>query len=84
MGGVGAVRISTVDLDSPRDLTAPLVIAGARLRADWNFSRRFTLAASVDGLVPITRTILTVSDTPVWTAPSFSLVGGLMLVVHVT
>jgi hypothetical protein len=82
--GAGAVRISTSNLEMPTDLTAPLVVGGARLRVDWNFTKRLSLAASVDGLIPITRTILTVSDMPVWTAPSFTVVGGVMLVVHVT
>jgi hypothetical protein len=84
VGGGGAVRVSSQGLAGSTDQTGPLFVAGARLQASWAFSQRFSLALTVDGLVPLTHTVLTANNAQVWSAPPVIVVGGLLLVVRLT
>lgn len=71
-GAGGVIRGGAVGLLNPREVTTPWAAVGARAAWAPMLSRRIGLRVFLDGVVPISRTVLVVSDEPVWSLPPFS------------
>ena len=75
----GVTRVTSRGLVQSRDGLAPLLQAGARARADVPLTGRLGLGASVDALVPLTRTVLDVGSETLWASPPVNVSGSILL-----
>ncbi len=73
---------SASNLPEARSVSTPLFEVGARAMADLRLTKVFSLRFHLDGRVPVTRTTLTVSGTPVWSTPTLAAALGLSAVGH--
>ena len=74
---VGEIRVAGEGVDSPGTAAAPFLQAGLRLAVTQPLGRRAQLVLHGDGLVPITRGVVTLDSMPVWTTPRIAAAGGL-------
>jgi hypothetical protein len=76
---VGELRVAGDAVDVPRSASGVFVQSGARLGATQMVGRRVHLSVHVDGLVLLTRGVVTLDSMPVWTTPGVSALLGLDL-----
>ena len=79
----GEVRMAGEQIDRPTSAVVPVVEAGARVGIVQLVGHRFFVAAHADGLANAIRWRATLDQVPVWTAPRFSAVIGVDVVVRV-
>jgi hypothetical protein len=65
----GAIRIVGKDIDLPAGRSGPILETGLRLDFTQPLGRRIYLALRAEGLLNVTRWIVTLDQLPVWTAP---------------
>ena len=79
---VGELRVVGDAVDVPRTSAAILVQTGARLGVTQMVGRRVHVVVHVDGLVLLTRGVVTLDSMPVWTTPRLSAQLGLDVAIR--
>lgn len=79
---VGELRVAGDGIDVPRTSAGILVQTGARLGVTQLVGRRVHVSVHGDGLILITRGVVTLDSMPVWTTPRISALFGLDLAVR--
>jgi hypothetical protein len=68
----GEIRIVGLSIDVPASPSGPILEAGLRVGIMQRLGRRAYLAGHAEGLMNVTRWLVTLDSVPVWTAPRFA------------
>jgi hypothetical protein len=68
----GEIRVSGEGVEQPLAASGALLQSGARVAAAHSLGRRVEIAAHAGGVVQITHAVVTLSSTPIWSAPRFA------------